>query len=81
MELDVETVAGGDKGRESVLVNPSISAVPGADMILHILTNTIIATTEWNGITLAKWFLLQIQVFIIVISSVSSYGFNYVHRK
>ena len=32
LELDIETVTGGDKNRESFLTNPPFSVVPGADL-------------------------------------------------
>ena len=34
VELDTETIAGGDKSRDSVLVNKPFSVVPGADMTI-----------------------------------------------
>ncbi|HEY7569837.1 MAG TPA: DUF1326 domain-containing protein [Nitrososphaeraceae archaeon] len=34
IELDIEAIAGGDKNRDSVVVNPPFSVVPGADMTI-----------------------------------------------
>ena len=34
VELDIEAIAGGDKNRESVVVNPPFSVVPGADLTI-----------------------------------------------
>jgi hypothetical protein len=34
IELDIEAVAGGDKNRDSVIVNSPFSVVPGVDMTI-----------------------------------------------
>ncbi len=34
VELDIEAIAGGDKNRESVLINSPFSVVPGADLTI-----------------------------------------------
>jgi len=34
VELDIEAIAGGDKNRESLVINPPFSVVPSADLTI-----------------------------------------------